>query len=563
VTRRRRPRARRLTTFAWLLAVAGASHLAPPTLAAQQVLTARGWQEATTGSELETYLRILQLAGESPLYPWSVRGFSPQEVEHLVPRDTLHPWADRLPSPASEEPRGLELSVLRPAVGLTYNSTFPWAHGDGVAWMGRGLTVSVQAGLQARFGPVSLTLDPTVFWAQNAAFPLQPTGYAGPLRFANGLAPTTIDFPQRFGATPYSRLDPGESTLRLDLLGVTLGASTARQVWGPGIGQALVLNDAGPGFLHLFAGTARPVNLWIGHLHGRVELGRLEQSAYSPMPADSGRRLMAGFVATFVPRGAPGLEIGLTRWYLRLWPASGFTFSELKIPFQGIFYTDINLGVKYDPSNPNFTPEHQAASVFARWAFPAAGLEVFGEFSRNDRSYDLTDFLGEPDHNSAWMLGFMTLLHRTARHYTVLRAELASSRITDLAQLRPQALLYVHTQLLQGNTNRGVILGSPLAALGGAGSTLGLDFYRPDGRWTFEFTRDARQQPVGGGGVEGGTFDVPNALRVERLLFRHGWDLTAAATAVYELNRNFNRDAFDLRLDLGARVGLGRSAVAR
>ena len=52
-----------------------------------------------------------------------------------------------------------------------------------------------------------------------------------------------------------------------------------------------------------------------------------------------------------------------------------------------------------------------------------------------------------------------------------------------------------------------------------------------------EFSRDARQRPfpLQNATIGGSAFDVPNALRVERLLFRHGWDFDAAATAVYEL----------------------------
>jgi len=546
-----------------LLLVAPLAALTPRSLVGQAVVASRGWQEATTGSELETYLRILQLAGESPLYPWAVRGFSPQEVDRLAPRDTLHPWAASLPAPAAEPHRGLHLAVLRPELQFIYNTGFPWAHTDGVVWVGRRLTTALQGGIQARFGPLSLTLDPTLFWARNASFQLLANGQQGQGRFATGLDPNNIDLPQRFGDAPYARLDPGQSTLSLDLFGVVVGVSTADQVWGPALSQALVLGNAGPGFLHIFAGSSKPVDLWIGHLHGRVEIGQLQQSAYSPMPADSGKRLMAGFVATFVPRWTPGLELGVTRFYHRLWPAGGFALADFKIPFQGLFFGSAKISEKYDPSNPNYTPENQIASFFARWAFPSSGLEVYGEFARDDRNRDFQDLISEPDQQSAFSLGLTKLLHRSAANYTVLRAEYVNARVTYIADLRIQPLLYQHTTILQGHTNRGIVLGSPLAALGGVGSVIGVDFYRPDGRWTVEFTRDTHQQPLQADSVQGGNFDVPNALRVERVLFRHGWDFTAAATAVYELNRNFAGDAFNLRLDVGARIPLGRDDAAR
>src|SRR5512141_2460409 len=43
----------------------------------------------------ESYLRYLQTTGLVPLYPWSSRPFSQRELGVLVPKDTLHPWAER------------------------------------------------------------------------------------------------------------------------------------------------------------------------------------------------------------------------------------------------------------------------------------------------------------------------------------------------------------------------------------------------------------------------------------------------------------------------------------
>ncbi|MDQ3388044.1 MAG: hypothetical protein M3483_00930, partial [Gemmatimonadota bacterium] len=47
------------------------------------------------GTEIEEYLRTLQVAGEIPLYPWSIRAFSPLEAEALSNPEGPHPWAGR------------------------------------------------------------------------------------------------------------------------------------------------------------------------------------------------------------------------------------------------------------------------------------------------------------------------------------------------------------------------------------------------------------------------------------------------------------------------------------
>jgi hypothetical protein len=49
---------------------------------------------------------------------------------------------------------------------------------------------------------------------------------------------------------------------------------------------------------------------------------------------------------------------------------------------------------------------------------------------------------------------------------------------------------------------------------------------------------------------------VIHTLGVEGLFFRGRYDITAGATAVYEFNRDFRRDAFNLNLFFAVRTGL-------
>src|SRR5690606_14608890 len=134
----------------------------------------------------------------------------------------------------------------------------------------------------------------------------------------------------------YGRLTPGQSTLRVDLLGVTAGISSANQHWGPVWDQPLLLGNNAEGFPHAFLGSSRPVNLWVGHLHGRVVWGALAHSDHAPLQITSSRRLMTGLVATFQPRGLPELEIGGGRFFHQEWPAGGPGWDELLWPFQSL-----------------------------------------------------------------------------------------------------------------------------------------------------------------------------------------------------------------------------------
>ncbi|MBI4541438.1 MAG: hypothetical protein HY705_00220 [Gemmatimonadetes bacterium] len=538
--------------FIQLLALALVGGFRPPPLPCQQVTAAPGRHEVVVGSELENYLRLLQLAGLSPRYPWSLRGFSPREVDRLVPPDTSHAWAGRF-APMQESPGRLRLTLLRPGIRVSVNSALPAGLNDGAVWTGRGLTTVFQGGLQVRYGPVSLTLDPIVFRSENGAFDLFDNGQTGRGRFGDGLEPSIIDQPQRFGEQPYVRVDPGQSTLRVELGGVAAAVSTANQFWGPALSHPLVLGNNAPGFVHAFVGTSRPVHVWIGEVHGRVVLGRLEQSEFSPVPADAGRRLMAGLVVLFMPRGAPGLELGASRFFHRLWPENGVTLRDFGIPFEGLLKSGLRR--TDDPGDPRGAPDNQLASAFFRWAFPRSGVEVYGEFARNDHSGDLRDLANEPDHASAYALGLRKLWWRGLDQFVALRGEIVNARVSHLGRIRGQGRFYTHFRIVQGHTHRGQVLGS-VAAMGGGGAVVALDWYHPRGRWTVEWNRIVRLQQLGEGADQDG-WDVLHSVGVAGLFFRGRWELRAAVTGSYELNRNFGDDALNVNLTAGARVSVG------
>src|SRR6187455_637160 len=74
------------------VAVLAAQLISPLRSSAQSM---GGRSEIFAGSELETYLRDLQTAGKSESYPWSIRSFSPAEIDRLAATDSAHPWAAR------------------------------------------------------------------------------------------------------------------------------------------------------------------------------------------------------------------------------------------------------------------------------------------------------------------------------------------------------------------------------------------------------------------------------------------------------------------------------------
>lgn len=512
-------------------------------------------------SEDETYLRYLQIAGTVPQYPWGLRGFSPQESKRLAARSGAHPWSRSYSfTSAARRARLLPLSAE-----LRGNSTFPYGMNDGPVWAGRGLTASAIIGVFLRAGPISLVLAPTAFITQNADFDLLDNGQRGDLRFADGLYPGSVDKPQRFGDKSYGRIDPGNSTLRVDAGPVAAGIATANMAWGPLELYPYVLGTNAPGFLHGFIGTARPLNIWIGSLHGRVIWGRLDQSRYSPVvgqatyfsPSEPGtRRFGSGLVALFEPRGVRGLELGVARFFHLPWPRSGIPSSYISKPFENILKNRLKSTPGF--SDPGGGAENQLISGFARWAFPAAGLEMYAEYGREDHSWDKRDFLQEPDHSRSYGLGFRKTLGLDSEGMHGLTVELINFQLPHLARTgRGEGSLYAHSILRQGHTNRGQALGPDFGVGSGAASIIRWDRYRPGGRTTVGFRRIVRQERgsfFADGTEDQRNSDVQYAFEGARMRKFRSMELTAELTFIHEFNRDFRKDATGVSAFLRARI---------
>jgi hypothetical protein len=498
--------------------------------------------EVFVNSEEEAYLRLLQVRGVVAPYPWSVRPFSPAQVDRLAPPDSGHPWAGRYDLARGAQPA--THGLVRPRVQVVLNSAFPYGRNDGPVWAGKGLTTAVEGGFWLRRGRVWLTVDPMLFVAQNAEFALEPNGQEGRLAFADALAPGNVDQPQRFGEGRYWRLDPGQSTLRVSLGPVDVGASTANQHWGPAVSLPLVLGSNAPGIAHAFAGTARPLSVGIGTVHAQWTSGFEGQSAYSPARGDTARRLMSGLAAVFVPRGIPGLELGGSRFFH--YAAPRVSAGEILSPFESL----LKVGLPTSSSSDGSRADNQLASAFFRWVLPRSGFEFYGELAKEDHNYNLRDLLQEPDHNAAYALGLARVWARGPRHWVSLRGELLNAQISHLDISREQTRFYVHGPEVQGHTNFGQVLGSP-AAFAGAGSVLTLDSYGRRGRTSLTWYRVVRDREFAGPDS-----DVTHALELEGVRFLRRAELTARAGAVYEIHRGFADDAFNLNLALGVRMGL-------
>lgn len=523
-----------------------------------QVQGQTGRNEVFAGSDLESYLRYLQTAGKSHEYPWSMRAFSPLEVDSLAATDAAHPWASRYDLQRKPRTRGFQWDYVRPKVSSYLNTAFAYGGNDGAVWQGKGLTTAVQGGISARWGPFSASIAPIAFRAENQFFPLMPNGETGVLRFADGQWAQYIDRPQRFGTEVYSRFDPGQSWVRFDGYGVAAGVSTANDWWGPTDTYPYVLGNNAAGFPHVFFGTATPANIWIAKLHTRVFYGELAQSDYSSVSGPDyftsfeqpgTKRFMAGLVAILQPRGVPGLEVGGSRFFHAVKDNLGYSFSEyeLKLPFQGLLkgglptQTDtIVLGTFQG------LKENQLASVFLRWAPPGRGLDVYGEYGRDDHAADKRDLILEPDHSASFNIGFRKVWV-SPRRVRAVRGEVFTYEASPGSRVRGEGTTYLNGVLRQGHTQRGQMLGANVAPGGGSAQFFAFDHFSTTGRLTAFITREVQHQvryPIvysSGPAIEK-PVDAITSIGGEVKRFVGPVDVLARASVNVDLNRYFVAD---------------------
>ncbi len=539
------------TCTGWRAALAGgvlALFAGLPTLHAQTSTRLDLGGVLQVGGEAERYLRVLQIAGEVPLHPWSMQPFAGGEVSGLTPRGD-HPWREQFSNSDNSGEKGF--TWLRPDARLWFNSGFPVRDMEGPAWSGRGLNAQLQWGVTGRFWRFRYQIAPVAFVNQNAGFAVAPSLF--PL--SDPRWPRQIDLQQRFGTGSYGRVDLGETSLQLDLPVLLVSVSNQVQRWGPGRSYALILSPNGGGFPHVTLATPHPISLAIGTFQFRYLAGSLSQSSFNLYSSDHPNRLATAFTGSFIPYGIDGLEVGAIKWS-EMWMPSQVTWSQLSRPFIGGFNRNFGTGTE----NLNIPGENGMASAYFRWNVPRAGVEIFGEIYREDFAGDFRTFLAKPDDLASYMFGVQYAVVRTSSKFQIFRGELVNSQLSH--QERGQRGFvsseppYLHAGVAQGHTLRGQLLGAP-DAYGGAGFRLAVEDFTAAGRssWTFQRSLVMEDEPYLPSTTQVRPADVLYSLRFERMHFSGKRDYTLTIMPSYELNRYTiaNNDQFNLYIAAGVR----------
>uniref|UniRef100_UPI004047AE55 capsule assembly Wzi family protein n=1 Tax=Algoriphagus sp. TaxID=1872435 RepID=UPI004047AE55 len=396
----------------------------------------------------EEYLRRGQLAGKIPSSSFLSRplissdSLALENFHYSVP--ILDKDSTRIFSP--------ELKLLPLSLGGQLGSGTPYPEG-GKFLQAKGYQQWISAGVYGSFGPFSIQLQPEFVFANN-------TNYDFGLSKATG-----IEYVEVFGQGTYSKLLAGQSSIRLNYGAFSLGASTENIWWGPGQYNSLLFSNNAFGFQHLTLNTRKPAKTFLGSFEGQLILGKLEN--FSPLIRNGKEdwRYVNGITFSYQPKWFPGLFFGVSRVFQQYSSFNNQTWAyyfPIFEPFQKVNLIDPNLPF-FDSSEYDDRLQSQQLTGFARLVIPKAKAEVYFEYGRRDHAVDWREYILNPEHARAFLLGFKKLISMPNETFFQVNGEILQQQesINILTRYGPfgGASWGSHSSVKQGFTNQGQLLG--------------------------------------------------------------------------------------------------------
>jgi len=362
--------------------------------------------------------------------------------------------------------------VLPAILQQQFNGHHPYGWNDGAMVQAKGYQMLISGGIYARIGPLSIQFRPEYVYAENKHFTqMQDAGNNNEFLLKYAAFSNSIDLPERYGSSPYSRMKWGQSSIRLTFDPVSIGLSNENLWWGPGVRNSLLMSNNASGFKHITLNTSKPVGTPVGSFEAQIIAGRLEgsgirvnNSLFTAKPDNW--RYISGAIITYQPKWVPGLFIGFDRTFTVYKKDMGNSFGDYFPLFSSIEKASISGNVENDEDKRK---RDQYASVFAKWVLPESKAEVYFQYGRNDHPYDSRDAFIEPEHSRAYVAGMRKLIPlANDNEFIQVGLEVTQLEGAKTSLAREQPAWYQHYQVRDGYTNEGQVLGAGI----GPGSNL-------------------------------------------------------------------------------------------
>lgn len=372
---------------------------------------------------------------------------------------------------------GLEIGLL-PSFGTVRLLTKrPYGWGDYGMIPNPGLQSFISGGVQVKYKFLNLTFRPELVVAQNKGFETNLNQFTPSEIRSKFFLWNVGDFPERFGDAAYAKFWWGQSKFTAQFGAFEIGGATQNIWWGPGQFNALTFSNNAQGFPHLTLNTTKPAKTFLGNFETQLIIGRLQNSLLDPSQ-DSGLndlyfasfsgdwRYLNALTFSYNPKWVPGLFLGMTRTFQQYSESMETGFLAYFPVFEP--FTKTSYGFDRDANG-----QSQQLSFFGRWVFPKVQNEIYFEFGRRDHSVNWREFVLNPEHARAYILGFTQLFELSEIQKTIqVRAEITHQQESINRYIRYGGLrggLSWHSH----NPSRGFVqYGQPLGVGIGVGSNV-------------------------------------------------------------------------------------------
>lgn len=373
----------------------------------------------------------------------------------------------------------LNVRAYGPVWYNSYNSGLPYGQNDGALWQGVGYNTSLTAGARFEALGFEVTIKPQLTFSQNKDFELMPSKYVSEYgyiwAYENNPTPIGIDFPQRFGNSPYWQFDWGDSEIRWSWYNFTVGFGTQNPWLGPAYLNPMLGSNNAASFPKLDFGFRKTsvyipyFDIYLGDIEGRTWCGALQESDYFDNDSTNDWRMLFGINFSYSPSFIPNFTMGINRILYTEW-----NINSLYLWTRLLGKRKTNLG--WDTETE--AHEDQKLALFAQWAMPQVGFEVYGEYGFDDFFLKIRDTF----HTGIYTVGLKQIIPLP---WQKLKSQLVfewnSFEMSQDYQLQWEYIgYYGHGQIAQGYTNRGQILGAGSGEFGNS-QYLAYKVYYPKG----------------------------------------------------------------------------------
>jgi hypothetical protein len=352
--------------------------------------------------------------------------------------------------------RGNSITLLPINLSQKLNTDHPYGWNDGAMSYSKGYQMQVAAGIFASFGNLKVQLRPEF------------------VKTASGYYETNKNW--GLVTNGFSKILPGQSSVRYDLNKISLSASNQNLWWGPGIVNSMLMSNNAPGFFHYSISSNRPLKTFLGNFQFQIISATLKQDSSQGFEHRNLKKLNLqdrdrsynALSFTFQPVIMKNITFGLTRAFQNLAENNISGFVPKYLPVLGSFF-----GSAYNDT----INRDQILSFNTRWVFPKNHAEVYFEFGYNDAKDNFRDLMLDMSHSSGYIFGFKKLSYINNLDYVDFGAEVIRMAQTPSYLMRNAGNFYEHGRMTEGYTHKNQILGAG-SGFGNNMQTVNLSFNR-------------------------------------------------------------------------------------